>query len=284
MKKLFKCALIALLAIPVFSVSADDNASAKPLEVGVVPYTSARAVVANFEPMRLYLEQALGKPVKIYTSTGFKQFFKNAERGDYDLVISAAHFARILQKEHKFKPLVKLSPGVHSLLMTKLDSSLKTPQELKGQVIAVPDQLALSSIVSMTWLRENGLKPETDYTILEVPSFPSALLAVQKGDAMAAISATPVLSQIPKELRESLRTLVDAGEYLQFIFLTHPRLGVTASNRISKELLNFSNESNEGKQFFSSTGFGAITPLSPKDMNSLDRYISETKRLLSETP
>ena len=284
MHKLVKYCLGLALAMTASTIYAEDDSTLQPLKIGVVPYLSARALVTSYEPMRLYLEQAMGRPVKIYTAAGFKPFFLNAIQGDYDLVITAAHFARILQKEHKFKPLVKFSPGVHSLLMTKLDSSLKTPQELKGQVIAVPDQLALSSIVSMAWLRENGMKPETDYRILEVPSFPSALLAVQKGDAMAAVSATPVLSQIPKELRESLRTLVDAGEYLQFIFLTHPRMGVTASNRISKELLNFSNESNEGKQFFSSTGFGAITPLSPKDMNSLDRYISETKRLLSATP
>lgn len=284
MKRLCKCVFIALLSILVNSSFAQDNASVKPLQVGVVPYTSARAVVANFEPMRLYLEQALGKPVHIYTSTGFRQFFRNAERGEYDLVISAAHFARILQKEHKFKPLVKFSPGVHSLLMTKLDSPLKTPGELKGQVIAVPDQLALASIVSMAWLRENGLQPDADYKLLEVPSFPSALLAVQKGEAIAAISASPVLAQIPKELRESLKTLADAGEYLQFIFLAHPRLGATASDRISKELLKFSNESSEGKQFFNSTGFGAISPLSPKELSSLDRYVAETKRLLEEAP
>jgi len=284
MIRLIKHALMAVTAISAFSVFAADTAPVKPLEVGVVPYISARAVVTNFEPLRVYLERVLRQPVKIYTSTGFKQFYKNAERGDYDLVISAAHFARILQKDNKFKPLVKLSPPAHSLLMIKLDSPLNTPQELKGQVLAVPDQLAFSSIVSMAWLRDNGLKPGVDFKLLEVPSFPSALLAVQKGDANVAISASPVLAQIPKELRESLKTLADAGEYLQFIFLTHPRVDAIASERIGKELINFNNDTGEGKQFFSSTGFGAITTLAPKDMNSLDRYVAETKRLMDEAP
>ena len=284
MKKLFRLVLLAITAVSAFSVFAADTAPVKPLEVGVVPYISARAVVTNFEPLRVYLERVLGQPVKIYTSTGFKQFYKNAERGDYDLVISAAHFARLLQKDNKFKPLVKLYPAAHSLLMTKLDSPLKTPMDLKGQVLAVPDQLAFSSMVALAWLRENGLQPGVDFKILDVPSFPSALLAVQKGDANAAISASPVIAQIPKELRESLKTLADVGEFLQFIFLTHPRMELAASERISKELLNFNNDTGEGKQFFNSTGFGAITALAPKDMGSLDRYVAETKRLMEEAP
>jgi phosphonate transport system substrate-binding protein len=284
MKRLFKCVLVAILAFPVFSAFAEDLASAKPLEVGIVPYISARAVIANFEPMRLYLEQSLGRPVRIYTANGFKQFFLNAQKGDYDLVISAAHIARLLQKENKFIPIVKFSPGVHSLFMTKLNSPLKSPRELRGQVIAVPDQLSFAAIVGTSWLSEKGLKAETDYKILEVPSFPSALLAVQKGEAVAAISVPPVLAQIPKELRDSLRVLADAGEFLQFIFLTHPRLGSQTSSLLGKELLRFAQETDEGKQFLVGTGFGTIVPALSNDMNSLDKYTSETRRLLNTAP
>ena len=281
MKKLFKCVLVAILAFPVFSAFAEDTASAKPLNVGIVPYVSARAVIANCEPMRLYLEQSLGRPVKIYTANSFRQFFLNAQKGDYDMVISAAHMARLLQKENKFIPIVRFSPGIHSLFMTKLSSPLKSPLELRGQTIAVPDQLSFATIVGMNWLSEKGLKADIDYKILEVPSFPSALLAVQKGEAVAAISVPPVLAQVPKELRDSLKILADAGEFLQFIFLTHPRLGNQTSSLLGKELIRFSQETDEGKQFLASAGFGTIVPALGSDMSSLDKYTSETRRLLN---
>ena len=284
MKRLFKCVLVAILVFPVFSVSADDKVSATPLEVGVVPYISTRAVIANFEPMRLYLEQSLGRPVRIYTANGFKQFFANAQKGDYDLVISAAHIARVLQKESKLTPIARLSPGVHSLLMTKLNSPVKSVEELRGQVIAIPDQLAFASVVGMRWLSDHGLKANKDYTILDVPTFPSALLAVQKGEAAAAISVAPVLAQIPKEMKDGLSTLEDTGEFLQFIFLAHPRMGKKASSQLGKELLKFSSDTNEGKQFFVSTGFGSIVPVTASDLSSLDKYSAETKRLLKTAP
>ena len=284
MGKQFKSILFAMLAMLAWPVFAQDHPSVKPLKVGVVPYISARALIANFEPLRLYLEHALGKPVTIYTAPGFKPFFLHASQGEYDLVISAAHFARILQKEHKFTPLVKFSPGSRALIMTAVNSPLKIPQDLRGQVIAVPDQLALASIVIMTWLRENGLHPGVDYKLLEVPSFASAILSVQKGDAMAAITASPILTLIPNELRESVRTLADAGEFNSFIFLAHPSMETASANLLKDKLLKFGSESNEGKQFFSNTGFGTTAPVSSKDMSKLDRYTAETKRIMKEAP
>lgn len=284
MRKLFKYGLLAILAMSSWPAFANDNSVLKPLEVGVVPYISARVLIASYEPMRLYLEQVLGRPVKIYTAAGFKQFFLNARRGDYDLVISAAHFARILQKEHQFTPLVRYSAGGRALVMTALNSPLKTLQDLQGRVIAVPDKLSLATIVCLAYLHENGLQQDIDFQLLEVPSFASAILAVQKGDAMAAITAKGVIAQMPQELRESVRTIVVTGEFIPLVFLANPRIGKKYADLLNTELLKFGNETNEGKQFLTSTGFGTIIPATTKDMNSLDRYVAETKRLMDETP
>jgi len=282
MHRWFTGGLFAILAMLAWSAFADDNSPDKPLEIGVVPYISARVLVGSYEPMRFYLEQVLGRPVKIYTSTGFKQFFLNAKRGDYDLVISPANFARILQKEQQFRPLVRYSTNTPGMLMIALNSPLKTLQDLRGQVIAVPDKLSMVAIVGVAYLRENGLQPGTDFQLLEVPSFASAILAVQKGDATAAFSARAPLSHMSPELRESVRPIVEIGEYFSLVFLAHPRLEKTTTDLLNKELLKFGNETNEGKQFLTSTGFGTIIPATTKDMKSLDRYTAETKRLLAD--
>jgi phosphonate transport system substrate-binding protein len=196
------------------------------------------------------------------------------------LVLSAAHFARILQKEHQHTPLVRFAAVNHASIVTALNSPIKTPHDLRGQVIAVPDKLSLSTIVVLSSLREIGLKPGTDFRLLEVPSFASAIMSVQKGDAMAAVSSPGILTQMPKELTASVRTIMDTGEYLRIIFLTHPRIEKKYAMLIKQALLKFGNETNEGKQFLISTSSGAIVPVSTKDMDSLDRFAAETKRLL----
>ena len=284
MQTLFKYGLGLVLAMTACTIYAEDNSALKPLEIGIVPYLSARVLVTSYEPMRLYLEQTLGRPVKIYTAAGFKPFFLNTRQGDYDLVITAAHFARIVQKEQKFIPMVRYSAGGRALLVTTLASPIKTARDLRAQVIALPDKISLASIVCLTYLHENGLQSDTDFQLLEVPSFTSAILAVQNGDASAAISAKGVLLQMPQTLRESVRTIVDAGEYIPLVFLAHPRLGKKYIDLLNTTLLKFGNETSEGKQFLTSTGFGSIIPATAKDMSSLDRYIEETKRLLDKTP
>jgi len=284
MFRLYKIAFITILAIFTNTAFANETTPVKPLIIGVTPYLSARALVTSYEPMRLYLENVLGKPVKIYSANGFKQYFERAVKGDYDLVISAAHFARLLQKEHKFTPLVRYSKGGRGLVMASVNGPLNTPNDLRGQVIAVPEQLALATIVCMIALNENGLKAGTDFKILEVPSFTSAILAIQNGDATAAVSAPAALAQMPQELRESVKPVLDTGEYINLIFLAHPRLDKTFVALLNKALLKFGSESSEGKQFFASNSSGTTIPATEKDMNSLDRYIAETKRLLNATP
>lgn len=282
MNKLFKSMILAVAALTAWPVTAAQNSTVRVLEIGVVPYMSARVLISSYEPMRLYLEQALDMPVKIYTANGFKQYFHNAQKGDYDLLITSAHFARILQKENQYTPLVRYSKGGRGLVVTALKGPLKTDQDLKGQTIAVPDQLSLASIVCMTWLQENGLHSGIDFKLLEVPSFESAILSIQKGDATAAVSAPAALAQMRNDLRESVNTIVDTGEYINLVFLTNPRMDIKQSALLNNALLTFGNETTEGKLFLNHTGFGSLIPATAKDMNSLDRYISETKRLVSK--
>ena len=284
MRKLLTVFLFALLSFSTVSVWAKDNNVGKPLEIGIIPYLSPRILISSYEPMRLYLENALGTPVIIYTATGFKKFFQNSQQGNYDLVLSAAHFARILQKDHQYTPLVRFAATNHASIVTSINSPIKTVHDLKGQVLAVPDQLALSSIVVFDYLHDAGLQPGIDFKIQEVPSFTSAILSVQKGEAAAAISSPGILAQMPTELSTSVKIIADTGEHLRLIFLTHPRINKPYAELIKQTLLKFSNETNEGKLFVTKTKVGAIIPATTQDMNSLDRYVTITKRLLNESP
>lgn len=284
MHKLILRGVFTILALTASFVHAETSTTNKPFEIGVVPYLSARALIANYEPMRVFLEKALGKPVKIYTATGFKPFFLNAQRGDYDMVISAANFGRLLQKEHRFNPLLRFSSNASSLLVTTLNSPVKTLQELRGKVIAVPDQLSMAAIVSMTNIRDKGMEPDADYKLFELASFPSAILSVQKGEAMAAITATSAMAQMPKELSESVRVVLDSGEFMSLIILTHPRIDKHTVSLLTNALQKLSNETNRDKEFIANLAFGPLIPVSAKDMSGLDRFIPETKRILKETP
>jgi phosphonate transport system substrate-binding protein len=272
--------LLALLAIPAI---AEGPNKAKPLEIGIVPYMSIRVLIEKYEPLRFYLEQQLGKPVKIYSANGFKPFYMNAVQNQYDIVITAAHFARLLQNEYHFTPLLRFSIPARALIISSINSPLNKLQDLKGQVIAAPDQLSLASIACMTKLRENGLLPGIDFSLLEVPTFPSAILTVQKNEAAAAFTAKAPLTQMPKELQESVKTIVDAGDYSNLLVIANPHITKSDTDLISNTLLKFNTDKATGEKFIAGLGFGPLIPVTASDMKNLDRYMPDTMRLLSVT-
>jgi len=284
MHKLTNICCIVFLAILSLQTSAEVGSKIKPLQLGIVPYIGTRSLVTSYEPMRLYLEKALGRPVEIYTATGFKSFYLNAQRGDFDLVISSAHFARMLQIKDKFAPLVRYSKGGRGLIVKVLNTKFNNIDDLRGQIIATPDQLSLASIVCMIYLRDNGLLAGTDFRVLEVPSFASAILAVQKGEAKAAISAPGALGQMPVALREAVQPFIDTGEFVSLIFLANPRLDKATTEHLKSLLLKFSIQTPEGKKFFGSNAFGSLVPATPNDMNNLDHYLAETERMMRASP
>ncbi len=272
-------AIFFLFAGTVPVLAADDNP--RSLQIGVVPYLSARILVKSYEPMRQYLEHVLGIPVKIYTANGFGQFLQNAQHGDFDLVITPAHFARLLQQDNKFNPLVRYAKGGRGLVMVARNGEISTLEDLKGKTVAVPFRLSLAAIICVTALQEHGLNDGSNISISEYPSFESALLAVKSGEAAAAVSAPGALQQVSPELRDSVTPVLDTGDYVNLIFMAHPRLHGKMMAVMHNALLKFG-KSEEGEKFFTSTGFGEFLPVTVKDMSGLDKYVPITRHLLAE--
>jgi phosphonate transport system substrate-binding protein len=275
--------VLALLMCSIGLSHAAEAPQGKALEAGVVPYISARTLVTTYEPLRKYLEQSLARPIRLYTAPGFKAFQANSARGDFDLVITPAHFARILQKEYGYIVLARYGGGARGLIMVARDSTMQGIQDLRGQKVAVPDRLSLASILCIEYLKQNGLHPETGFHPVEAPSFNSALQVVQNGEAAAAISAPAALAQMPEALRNTVRILVDTGEYINLVFLAHPRLGAAETERLKKQLLQFGKNTPEGRQFLADTAFGSLIPVAAGELRLLDPYLPETKRLLEGT-
>lgn len=274
---------LLMLSVLLLTASA-ASAEIQPLEIGVVPYISARKAASTYEPLRKYLEQTMARPIELYTAPGFKLFQAQSAHGDFDLVITAAHFARILEQENGYIALARFSAGARGLVMVARDGPIQNLMDLRGRKVAVPDRLSLASILCVEYLKQHGLQPSVDFQMLEVPSFHSALQAIQHGAATAAFSAPGALAQMPEQLRHATRTLADTGAYFNLVFLAHPRLGARVVARLKNQILLFGRDTPEGRQFLTDTAFGRMLPVAAGDLHLLDPYVPETKRLLEGAP
>jgi len=267
--------LAVLVCFPV-SLAAADAA----LEIAVFPYLSTRAVIELYNPIQEHLEKRLHRPVLFVTAPDMRTFVERTQRGEYRFVLTAPHFARLAQREAGYKPLLRVKAELQGLLVVDKDSPFRRIGDLRGQTVVTPDRLAIAATLGIQMLRASGLKPGENVTLQTSSSHNSAVLSVQKKESAAAITATGALQQMPLELRSSVRILGKSDGVPNIMYLAHPGVPLAEVMRVRDALLDFADNTPEGRAFMDSTGFVGWRSPTAKEMSRLDPYANDVKDML----
>ena len=252
-----------------------------PLVVGVLPTLSPRVLLNNYQPLRVYLEQTLKRPVEMLTATDFATFHKRTMAGDYDIVVTAAHLGRLAQIEGGYLPLATYKSVNRAMLITSRAAPLKSIWELRGHTVATLNRSALIVVQTLVWLEEEELHERIDYRLLEASSHNSAAYSVLSGESALAIISPAGWKQMPANIRDGLQVFATLPGIPGVMWLANPRL-TREVPRLTSALLAFSPNSPEGKQFFDATGYEEIREITLKEMKALDPYIPALKQQLGQ--
>lgn len=269
--------VLCLLAVASSKVAADEH----PLVVGVLPTLSPRVLLGNYQPFRIYLEQALKQPVEMVTAKNFTVFHQNTMAGHYDMVVTAAHLARLAQVEGRFVPLATYQSTNRALLMTSKAAPLKSIAQLRGQTVATLDRYALIASQTVLWLEGKQLQLGKDYRLLETSSHNSAAYSVLSGESALAIVAPAGLKQMPRNIQQGLQTFASLPPLPAVMWLANPRISSEVP-RLKAVLLAFSPQLPEGKQFFDKTGYQSMREITEEEMESLDLHLPYLKQHLGQ--
>lgn len=267
-----------LLAFLIASHTYPARAQADPLVVGILPTLSPRVLINNYQPLRLYLEQTLKRPVEVVTATDFTSFHKSTMAGDYDLVITAAHLGRLAQVDAGYIPMVTYQSTNRAILVTSKANPLKSIGDLRGQTVATLDRFALIAGQARIWLQEQGLHEGLDYKVLETSSHNSAGYSVLSGESALAIIAPAGWKQMPTGIRDGLQLYATLPPIPSIMWMANPRLRDVT--RLKSVLLAFTPNLPQGKQFFEVTGYQGMREILPEEMKSLDIYTVYLKKYL----
>jgi phosphonate transport system substrate-binding protein len=262
------------------AVLASSAASASTSFIlGVLPIHSARILAERYEPLRIYLEKALGQPVRIESAGDFRRFHERTLNGDFDLTITPAHFARLAQKDAGFRPLVQFVPDHDALLVYAKDRPLHDARMLRGQKLAVIDRLAVTVTASLQYLETQGLEADRDYRVVEHRTHASAAYALIGGLTAGAVTTSQGLLQIPDDLRRKLVILKHIADIPAFVFLAKPDAEAKRQDQLKRLMLAFPGEA-EGIDFLGKTGYNGLIPSSEATMKRADVYLKESRRAL----
>ena len=275
--------MVRLLAVFMFSVLSAQAANAEePLEIGIWPYMSTRALLETYQPMQVYLEQRLHRPVLFVTAPDQKTFVERTQKGEYRFVVTAPHFARLAQMDAGYVPMLRAKRNASGVFVVDKNSTLHRVDELRGKTVTMTDRITLMSMLGLQSLRDYGLEPGRDVTVHYSLSHNSAVLAVLRGESAAAATSLAILGQMPDDVKNSVKVLAITGEVKPVVYLANPQVPEQEIHDMTQILLDFAGRTPEGVQFMSDLGYQGLRPPTDVEMQRIDPYVVELRKLLEQ--
>lgn len=251
-----------------------QNTDQRPLQFGVLPYMSTRKLFAYYLPVKRYLEETLGRPVRMSTAPDFSTYIKRAREGVYDLYHTAPHFAAQAEYEFGYQRVSRLMRELDGSIVVARDGPIKLPGDFRGRTLGTPDSLAIVTFLGEQWLQDNGLQPGSDVGVKNFPSHNTAILAVLHGEVDAAVTSAAVFENMSKIVSDKLRILTKTKKVSHMMFMANSDLPQKDILALRKAMLAFT-ASAAGKSFFASTGYGDMGEITDKEMGQLKPFVAE---------
>ena len=173
------------------------------LRLGYFGGDDADEVLERVEPHRLYLEETLGMPVEIFTGTSYGAVIEAMRAGRVD-GMQVGPFAYVLAVQEARAEAIAVGiscsssqevctvnpeaqPHYFSVIMTKKGSGVETLEDLRGVDFAFVDPASTSGhLAPKTLLIKGGIDPDSEMNTVFAGSHPSAVIALQNDNVVAA--------------------------------------------------------------------------------------------------
>ena len=268
-----------ILLMLVLAGAVAQAADVSPLTLGIFPYVSRGKLMELHTPLKLYLEQKLGRPIDMVTAPDFVEFMKRTQKGDYDLVFTAPHLGRLAETRDGYVRIVMTGHHVQSVFLARKDSGIHRIDDLKGKTIMIAQPISIVYQLSVHELARHGLEPGRDITIIDTRTHNNALYAPARRESDASATGIVLWRDAEPEIKNQLIEIGHTQEVPGFMMMGNKRLPPALIKRVQTALLNF-NKLPESKAYFEETQFKRFEKIDDKTMKGLDPYV----RVLTETP
>lgn len=238
---------IALLLLSVFThpLYAQDSRPSK-LTIGLLPGESAPTVMRLNEPLRAYLETALGMPVELTVGANYAATGEALRFGRIDIAylgpVTYVLRSRSAQLEPFARPShAKVGPTFQAVIIVPKDSPAKQLADLKGKEIAFGDPASTSG----TWvpryqLLDAGLASGRDYTLRVLGAHDAVALAVASKKVAAGGLSMPIYNRLLKEGKinpDSVRVLAESPATPEYMWTFRQGLDPELKEKIRRAFI-----------------------------------------------
>ncbi len=248
----------------------------KALIFGVLPYLSTSQMMAQLTPLAKRIERALGREVVMISAPDFISFVDRTSKGEYDLVLTAPHMARLAQIQDGWQPVVQSGQKLAAVFLVRRESPFLAMADLRGTTMAIGNRHSMTYFLTAKTLADNGITVDEDIEIVECSTFSNVPQSVFLGEV--DVGATPVFlwdtwqyvnAAQHDQLRELFRTKPAAPN---FFIMASPKTD-TMTIRLLFDSLSSYQDNRAGREFFQTSQIISFLPVDESAMKDIDPYL-----------
>ncbi len=280
------------------AAATSSSDSSAPLNLQFVPTNNDGSMEAKAQPFADYLTEKLGRQVNVTLATDYSTIVEAMESGKVDIGIMPpaayvqaykAGAAKALLSstlvdydQSTEQPIKGSSAGTFKgEVICRADSDMTQLSDLKGKNIATLSPSSASGyIYPVAEMKDIGIDPTTDCTLLTVNDIPSEITAVLNGQVDAAFvfeGARYVFkSKFPdNDLFSELKVLyLTKGDIPNDAIAVSPSMDEETQAKIKEVFLNMPND-DEGKDAMSLWGHTGYTEADQSAYDTMQTYIDK---------
>ncbi len=254
-------------------------AQADSLRIGVAPHTSARVILAQYQPLRVFLERSLGTKVEIVTAPDFTEYARRSLYQEYDLAITTGHQARMLQTDAGYQPLLTYGADFKAIVVVAGNSPAKGAKDMADKTVLGLSPTSLVTLWGIHWLKDQRVR---NVTLRHVSAADSVAQLLLSGKAAAGFMSTANFSKLAPAVQARLRILEESTPMAGRVYLLNNR-EIARKAAVERALWAFA-ETADGKVYFAANKLGGYRKLREKELESMDRYADEVRQVLRKGP
>jgi phosphonate transport system substrate-binding protein len=214
--------------------------------------------------------------VEIVTAPSYEIFAQRGLAQEFDIAITTGHQARLLQKDAHYISLLTYIADFKAVALVKDDGAIREATDLKEKDVLGLSPTSLVTLWGQHWLVENKVVPKP---IKYVSASDSVAQLVISGEAAAGFTSLANYQRLTPDVRKQLRILAESKPMAGRVYVLNDRR-VAMQKDIVTALWAFA-ETPEAKKYFEDNKVEGYRILKLNEMNDMDIYADETRKLIN---
>lgn len=268
--------MLVLLTCGLFH-TANAAEKAAPFRIGIAPHTSARVIVEMYQPLRLYLEKVLERPVEVVTAGDFTEFARRGLQQQYDLAVTTGHQANLFETDAAYIPLLTYKTDFKAVILVAANSPFQEPKDLANSTVIGLSPSSLVTIWGQHWLHRNSV---AGVNIRYVSASDSVAQLVLNNEGSAGMTSLANFQNLQPAIRDRLRVLGESQPLAGRVYLLNKRQAAL-KGKVDAALWAFA-ETPEAQQYFNKYKLGGYRKLEPRELVEMTPYANEVRMALKQ--